>query len=288
LLTRKNGNGNSHIETDANIRERVSRTDSPDVKFIVVATPVEEIGRDHDFDWVVIEPSSTQSIVQTAGRVNRHRRLPRTAPNVGILQYNLQKVRRKNIVFTRPGLETRDWPYNARGRGPDNHNHNLERLIDWSQFSVLDAGLRFRNHPFARLDDENLNRMIELPLKILCMEAKPRDWMVESTYADYPLRDKKDDQQTWRLTVDDVFEVLVRRKTSNDWIPRNELVKRHQAVPNAWLAWSREDLAAAAIECGIRIEEAFRLTTQYRDVFEQGFEWDEAYSGPRKSDKGLS
>jgi CRISPR-associated endonuclease/helicase Cas3 len=279
LLTRKNGNGNSHIETDANIGERVSRTDSPDVKFIVVATPVEEIGRDHDFDWAVIEPSSTQSIVQTAGRVNRHRLLPRTVPNIAILQYNFRKVHRKTIVFTRPGLETEEWPY--QGRGPDKHNHNLKYLIDWSQLSMLDAGLRFRNHPFARLDDENLAKMIEAPLKILCMEAKPRDWMVEATYADYPLRDKKDDQQTWRLTVNDVFEVLVRRKTSNDWIPRNELVKRHQATPNAWLAWSREDLAAAAIEYGIRIEEAFRLTTQYRDVFEQGFEWDEAFGASR-------
>ena len=44
-----------------------------DLSLIVVATPVEEIGRDHDFDWAVVEPSSTQSIVQCAGRVNRHR-----------------------------------------------------------------------------------------------------------------------------------------------------------------------------------------------------------------------
>lgn len=41
--------------------------------FIVVATPLEEAGRDHDFDWAVIDPSSAQSIVQTSGRVNRHR-----------------------------------------------------------------------------------------------------------------------------------------------------------------------------------------------------------------------
>jgi CRISPR-associated endonuclease/helicase Cas3 len=125
LLTRNSGD--RHIEGDPEIRERVSQSDSPDVKFIVVATPVEEIGRDHDFDWAVTEPSSTQSIVQTAGRVNRHRRLPRTVPNIAILQYNFRKVRGKAIVFTRPGLETSDWPYNAKGRGPD--NYKLQPMI---------------------------------------------------------------------------------------------------------------------------------------------------------------
>lgn len=30
----------------------------PDVPFIVVATPVEEVGRDHDFDWAVLDVSS--------------------------------------------------------------------------------------------------------------------------------------------------------------------------------------------------------------------------------------
>jgi hypothetical protein len=37
--------------------------------FIVVVIPVEEIGRNHDFDWSVIEFSNSQSIVQTAGRI---------------------------------------------------------------------------------------------------------------------------------------------------------------------------------------------------------------------------
>jgi len=289
LLTRKNGDGNRHIELDPDIRERVSRTDSPDVKFIVVATPVEEIGRDHDFDWAVIEPSSTQSIVQTAGRVNRHRRLKRIAPNVAILQYNFRKVRNLQkrdsdaIVFTRPGLETCDLPY-AKGRGPRNHNHDLQHLIDWNQLPVLDAGLRFRNHPFAQLDDENLTRMIENPLKILCMEVKPRNWMVEATYANYPLRDKEDAQQTWRLAVNK-FEILVRGKTANEWIERDDLVKRMPAVPNAWLAWTSEDLASAATELGIEYKDAFCLTTHYADVYENGFEWDEAFGASRPSPK---
>ncbi len=298
LLTRKNGD--DHIEADADIRARVARTESPNVLFIVVATPVEEIGRDHDFDWAVIEPSSTQSIVQTAGRVNRHRRLSRTTPNVAILQYNFRKVRGKNTVFTRPGLETDEWRYTAKGRGPENHHHNLKRLIDWNQLSVLDAGLRFRDHPFARLDDENLTRMLELPLKVLCLEAKPRDWMVEATYAEYPLRDREDAQQTWRFNyLEDSFELLTFTARDDRFVPRSDLVTQKREIPaNTWLSWSDTELAEQAITMQIALEEAFRFSVSGRKLDTQGFEWDAAFGAsmpfvdpvrddkPRRSGRG--
>lgn len=286
LLTRKNGS--DHIEADADIRERVARTGAPDVPFIVVATPVEEIGRDHDFDWAVIEPSSTQSIVQTAGRVNRHRRLLRTAPNVAILQYNFRKVRGKRIVFTRPGLETEEWRYTAKGRGPDNRNHDLKRLIDWSQLSVLDAGLRFRDHPFACLDDESLTRILEMPLKILCLETRPRDWMVEATYAEYPLRDRKDAQQTWRFNYEeDVFELFAPSPSGDRFIPRLDLVAQKQEIPaNAWLSWSNVELAEQATVAEIALEDAFRFTVSGHELDVRGFEWDEAFGASRPFNKG--
>ena len=271
LLTRKNGDGNGSIEMDSDIRDRVSRTDSPDVIFIVVATPVEEIGRDHDFDWAVIEPSSTQSIVQTAGRVNRHRLLPRTVPNIAILQVNFRKICGKKIVFTKPGLETDDWPYNPKGRAPN--NHNLKHLIDWSQLPVLDAGLRFRNHPFAELDDRNLTEMIK-PLEVL---LKPRNWMVEATYADYPLRDKDDAQQTWRFNYQEaVYERFEPNKQGDRYIPRSDLVKERPKISiNAWLCWTREELAEEARNAGISLDEAFRFSI--RGAEDKEFEWDEAF-----------
>jgi CRISPR-associated endonuclease/helicase Cas3 len=58
-----------------------------------VATPVEEVGRDHDFDWAVIEPSSYRSIIQLAGRVRRHRKEAISTPNIAIMQYNLKGLR---------------------------------------------------------------------------------------------------------------------------------------------------------------------------------------------------
>lgn len=79
------------------------------VLFILVATPVEEVGRDHDFDWAVIEPSSYRSIIQLAGRVKRHREGEVATPNIALLQYNWKGIRDNHLehvrVFNRPGYE---------------------------------------------------------------------------------------------------------------------------------------------------------------------------------------
>lgn len=79
------------------------------VLFILVATPVEEVGRDHDFDWAVIEPSSYRSIIQLAGRVKRHREGEVTTANIALLQYNWKGIRDNHLerarVFNRPGYE---------------------------------------------------------------------------------------------------------------------------------------------------------------------------------------
>ena len=86
-----------------------NNSDIKNVLFILVATPVEEVGRDHDFDWAVIEPSSYRSIVQLAGRVKRHREGEVEFPNISVLQYNWKGVRdyhQDDIkVFNRPGFE---------------------------------------------------------------------------------------------------------------------------------------------------------------------------------------
>lgn len=78
--------------------------------FMILATPVAEVGRDHDYDWAIVEPSSMRSIIQLAGRVWRHRPdKVATTPNIFLLQYNLRYFKQKGAkqpVFTRPGFET--------------------------------------------------------------------------------------------------------------------------------------------------------------------------------------
>ncbi|WP_264769754.1 type I-F CRISPR-associated helicase Cas3f [Coxiella burnetii] len=95
------------------------------VMFVLVATPVEEVGRDHDFDWAVVEPSSYRSIIQLAGRVRRHRKTEVQFPNISLLQYNWRGVRdshrEKAIVFKWPGFE--DSKHRLE-------SHDLKKLLD--------------------------------------------------------------------------------------------------------------------------------------------------------------
>lgn len=92
---------------DPIIRAHIDLAPTDNVIFIVVATPVEEVGRDHDFDWAIVEPSSYRSIIQLSGRVLRHRKLDQDIikPNVALMQYNLRALQAKGVAFTRPGFE---------------------------------------------------------------------------------------------------------------------------------------------------------------------------------------
>ena len=96
------------------------------VLFILVVTPVEEVGRDHDFDWAIIEPSSYRSIVQLAGRVRRHRSEEVALANIGVMQYNLKAFKANDKqdgkYFIKPGYED--------GWDKVLHSHNLNKLVN--------------------------------------------------------------------------------------------------------------------------------------------------------------
>jgi len=81
-------------------------------QFIVVTTTIEEVGRDHDFDWCVMDPRATRSVVQMAGRVRRHRQPGTQAlPNVTLLDTTLRHLMNRLghyrlPAFSFPGIET--------------------------------------------------------------------------------------------------------------------------------------------------------------------------------------
>ncbi len=111
--------------TNSIIKNHLKTIKAEQVIFILVATPVEEVGRDHDFDWAVIEPSSYRSIIQLAGRVLRHRDYTPTQPNIAIMQYNLKalKTSEDKAAYTRPGYERDEKAYRLS-------THDMSQLID--------------------------------------------------------------------------------------------------------------------------------------------------------------
>lgn len=124
------------------------------VLFILVATPVEEVGRDHDFDWAIVEPSSYRSIIQLAGRVRRHRDGDVKDPNVGLLQYNWRTVDLGDEPLKRrfywPGYES--YRKSNEGRRLCFKAHDIKKLLSESEIATrLDAIPRiFKNDKTPR------------------------------------------------------------------------------------------------------------------------------------------
>lgn len=126
--------------SDPVIRRHLNSTIAQHIIFILVATPVEEVGRDHDFDWAVVEPSSYRSIIQLAGRVRRHREEGADSPNIALLQYNWRAIKDGNLpegkYFCRPGYEEKRWGLSS---------HDLCVLLDTKAVAKsIDATPRIR------------------------------------------------------------------------------------------------------------------------------------------------
>jgi len=89
------------------VRRHIDAHAAADQLFIVLGSPVTEVGRDHDYDWAVVEPSSMRSLIQLAGRVRRHRPGACTSPNIAVFDANLRNFRRPGMpAYCRPGFET--------------------------------------------------------------------------------------------------------------------------------------------------------------------------------------
>lgn len=128
-LNRRNANAVFELPE---IRQTIDAHHEADQLFIVLGSPVTEVGRDHDYDWAIAEPSSMRSLIQLAGRVLRHRSpAALKAPNILVCESNLRHFEQPGKpAFCRPGFESLDFPLQV---------HTLQALLS----HVLDAEQRF-------------------------------------------------------------------------------------------------------------------------------------------------
>lgn len=113
------------------IRQRVDTYPETDQLFVVLGSPVTEVGRDHDYDWAVVEPSSMRSLIQLAGRVRRHRSGACEIPNIALLDTNLKHFERPGkAAFCRPGFENDQFILVS---------HRLDTLLSADERDAIDA-----------------------------------------------------------------------------------------------------------------------------------------------------
>lgn len=118
------------------IRQRldaVEANSADDHLFIVLGSPVTEVGRDHDYDWAVVEPSSMRSLIQLLGRVRRHREGACGTANVHVFSHNLRHFRKPgDAAFVRPGFEASQGEFRLA-------SHDLRQLLAAEEADTLDA-----------------------------------------------------------------------------------------------------------------------------------------------------
>jgi CRISPR-associated endonuclease/helicase Cas3 len=306
VLTRKInplGGENQHLVG------QVAHAGQKDTVFIVVATPVEEIGRDHDFDWAVIEPSSVQSIVQTAGRVNRHRqrdlRFEPEKTNVGVMNINAKMARNftpnewKSIFF-RPGFDVGESSYREIMQ-KEKKSIEMSDLIDWGFLAKvgLDAGLKFdmvdgvERHRFSQLDNQSLSDCLDFPRVIFGNEglggaASQLHWFNDDFYRFFLLRDRggapvdvsylihpKTIVSGGRATV---FCTYYDPSIKGHAPPKRVSIETVSACANNdWLVLSDEDACALQIKMGLQDQEAHSVCVGQSTPDADKVAWDESF-----------
>ncbi len=161
------------------IRARLDASPETHHLFVVLATAVAEVGRDHDYDWAIVEPSSMRSIIQLAGRVRRHRpgNCPPDQPNIYLLETNVAHLRYGlgKPAFRRPGFEG-DAPFNLT-------SHHLGALLSEDQWLIIDARARLRpravlqpNHNLVDLEHFRLQDLMVSPQTGQNVQASVNWW----------------------------------------------------------------------------------------------------------------
>ncbi|MBU59827.1 MAG: type I-F CRISPR-associated helicase Cas3 [Alcanivorax sp.] len=273
ILDRRDANS---VFTQPDIRHRLDVCPESDQIFIVLGSPVTEVGRDHDYDWAVVEPSSMRSLIQLAGRVRRHRHDECQVPNLMLLDTNLKHLERPGKpAFCRPGFEgVGKWRLDS---------HSLKTLLREQEWEVVDARPRvlpataLRPNTFlADLEHARLQeRMLEPepdagsrprdvdPEALSARERKrlkqaprlpplgayswyrlPRLTLLGAMAQKYPFR---------RQTMEQEQLVLMPDESGEEWI-LHKVWKERSRQQELYIPVERSDLSRVALECHDRIQ----------------------------------
>ncbi|MGX5175307.1 type I-F CRISPR-associated helicase Cas3f [Aliikangiella sp. IMCC44653] len=115
-----------------NLQNLIEKTTKKNQLLIVLASPVAEVGRDHDYDWAIIEPSSMRSIIQIAGRVLRHRAYVPKEENILLINQNIKQLKGSERCFNQPGFEVENLKLKL-------NEHTLREILIETQYQPVNA-----------------------------------------------------------------------------------------------------------------------------------------------------
>lgn len=165
------------------IRRRLDADPATDHLFIVLSSPVSEVGRDHCYNWAIAEPSSMRSLIQLAGRVRRHWPAPYPQQNLLILQQNLTAWLGGKPVklggqpaYCHPGFENGRFPLDS---------FDLAALLQEAEYHHLDARPRLLARPelqptrsLVDLEHARLHADLNQTRRPSRRRGEPEDWQL--------------------------------------------------------------------------------------------------------------
>lgn len=238
--------------------------------FVVLASPVAEVGRDHDYDWAIVEPSSMRSIIQLAGRIRRHRRNPPSGVNLLLLKKNIKGLEGKTPAFCRPGFE------GALALS----SHDLGDLLTDEQLTPLDAAPRIRERDPLRPSD-NLVDLEHRALRNLMLGEDAGvtaynvpDWWRPAAYLSGILqkaqRFRKSEPESFfaLLPDEDDPNEFVFHEYLDDWIPSNKRLKPEASLTCPQISpWGPSDYCAELQALAERLEmDPLRCAKRYGTI----------------------
>jgi CRISPR-associated endonuclease/helicase Cas3 len=188
--------------------------------FVVIASPVAEVGRDHDFDWAIVEPSSMRSIIQLAGRVLRHRPLVPLETNILLLNKNYKALTGKERCFEKPGFEIKGLQKLK--------SHDLLEILTSPQYEIINAIPRITVPEGCLLKDNTWSNLVELEHKALTHQLFTGNKPANVWWKNYPqwCGEVQRQQQFRNSPKDEAYYLWIMDDYSPEkWRWKNENVK---------------------------------------------------------------
>jgi len=186
---------------------------------------VAEVGRDHDYDWAIVEPSSMRSVIQLAGRVLRHRAHVPQCPNVGLLNQNYRSLINKPICFKRPGFE-----YENNGPRMKKEKQKLDEILEAQSYESIDASPRIIK-PVYNAKATEFDNLVHLEHRALCyslfekLNDKPKAANVWWKSSPHWCGEVQRQQRFRASPSDEAYYLIVENKYRPiKWLWRNESI----------------------------------------------------------------
>lgn len=266
--------------SDPVIRNHLDNCIEQNVLFILVATPVAEVGRDHDYDWCICEPSSYRSIIQMSGRVLRHRSVENDIqePNIALLQYNIKGMNGKRVAFNNPGYEENNTKFRLNSK-------NLDLIFD-KQNNVINAIPRISTKNVLNPNDSlaDLEHAVIAHLMVNPKSVGPRSlngWINEAWCLTalpqyfYPFRKSEESKLLYAVLEEEQLKFFERDKNGvmQDRTSRYNISKHHLSNKEFQRLWLKRDYCVSL--CRLISKPPYELESIHSQMFKLALKFGE-------------